>query len=141
MSRSGERSAPAAILFGGVLLCAVGLGLVAAGYSYKAARERRYEAIAATGGNPDLAQAVIIRHGCGGCHTIPGIAGASGKVGPPLKDLARQIYIGGVLPNTATNLVNWIVDPHVSDPKTAMPATGITPEEARDVAAYLYSLR
>jgi hypothetical protein len=32
-------------------------------------------------------------------------------------------------------------DPRAIDDKTAMPVTGIGPEEARDVAAYLYTLR
>ncbi|MDF2767148.1 MAG: hypothetical protein K0S81_4144 [Rhodospirillales bacterium] len=141
MSKPGQRWSTAALLFAAVLLCAGALGLIAAGYSYKAAKERRSEAIAVTGGNPEHAQAAIIRHGCGGCHIIPGISGASGKVGPPLEDVARRVYIGGVLPNTAANLVDWIVDPHDADPRTAMPATGISPAEARDVAAYLYSLQ
>jgi cytochrome c1 len=38
-------------------------------------------------------------------------------------------------------MVRWIVNPPFIDPLTAMPATGITEAEARDVAAYLYSLR
>ena len=141
MPSPGRSWPTAALLFAAALLCGGALGLVTAGYSYKAARERRSAAIAVTGGNPDRAQAAIIRHGCGGCHTIPGITGASGKIGPPLGDVARRVYIGGVLPNTAGNLVQWIVDPHDADPRTAMPATGITPAEARDVAAYLYSLQ
>jgi cytochrome c1 len=43
--------------------------------------------------------------------------------------------------NTPHNLVAFIADPRSIDPKSAMPRTGITPAEARDVAAYLYSLR
>jgi cytochrome c len=36
-------------------------------------------------------------------------------------------------------MVRWIVNPQQFSPQTAMPATGITEEEARDVAAYLYA--
>ena len=140
-SLRGERTASAVLLFGAALVVAIVLGLIAGGYSYKAARERRSEAIAVTHGDPDLGPAAILRHGCGGCHTISGVTGANGKIGPSLDDIARRVYIGGVLPNTPDNLIGWIVDPHAADPKTAMPATGITPEEARNVAAYLYALR
>jgi cytochrome c len=68
------------------------------------------------------------------------VTGARGRVGPPLDEVARQVYVGGVVTNTPDNLIRWIVDPREIDPKTAMPATGISRAEARDVAAYLYSL-
>jgi cytochrome c len=42
------------------------------------------------------------------------------------------------VPNTADNLINWIVRPQAFSPRTAMPATGISQSEARDVAAWLY---
>jgi cytochrome c1 len=35
----------------------------------------------------------------------------------------------------------WIQDPNALSPGTAMPSLGIGPDEARDVAAYLYVLR
>ena len=66
---------------------------------------------------------------------------ARGKVGPKLDDLKERIYIAGVLPNTPENLALWIQHPQSVDPKTAMPETGIGPEDARDVAAFLYSRR
>ena len=94
-----------------------------------------------TGGDPDLGAALMVQHGCGGCHTIPGVPRAVGQVGPPLRDIARRVYIAGVLTNTPDNMIRWIVDPRSVNPKTAMPATGISREEARQVAAYLYSIR
>jgi cytochrome c2 len=60
-------------------------------------------------------------------------------VGPNLADLSRRVYIGGVATNTPDNLMNWIVNPREIDPKTAMPVTGVSHREARDIAAYLYS--
>jgi cytochrome c1 len=45
-----------------------------------------------------------------------------------------------MLPNTPQNLVAWIRDPPGIDPLTAMPASGMSEAEARDVAAYLYTL-
>ncbi|TIQ77662.1 MAG: cytochrome c, partial [Mesorhizobium sp.] len=78
-------------------------------------------------------------YGCGGCHVIPGIAGADGKVGGPLVDLRQQVYVGGVVNNTPDNLVQWIVFPQRFSSRSAMPATGISEAEARDLAAYLYA--
>ena len=91
------------------------------------------------GGDPLLGKAAIRAHGCNACHRIAGIPGMAANVGPPLRDMARQAYIGGVLPNTPENLVRWIIDPPSVDPRTAMPDLGIGDAEARHIAAYLYS--
>jgi cytochrome c len=96
-------------------------------------------AVAMTGGNIARAPELIRRYGCAGCHTIPGIPGGDGKVGGPLQDIRQRVYVGGVVTNSPDNLVRWIVSPQSFSPRTAMPATGITEAEARDVAAYLYS--
>jgi cytochrome c len=93
------------------------------------------------GGDPDAGASLIRGYGCGGCHTIPGITGADGTVGPPLTEFAYRSYIAGNLPNTPGNLVAWIVDPQAVEPGTAMPDLGVTEEQARHIAAYLYSLR
>jgi len=94
---------------------------------------------ALTGGDPDRAPVLLRRYGCGGCHTIPGLSGADGKVAPPLEGLRQRIYIAGKLQNTPENLVRWIVSPQALAPGSAMPQTGISESEARDVAAFLYS--
>ena len=92
------------------------------------------------GGDPERGAAAIAAYGCGGCHTIPGIRGADGTVGPPLTDYAMRGYVAGVQPNWPRHLVRWIVNPPAISPQTAMPALGVTEQEARDVAAYLYTL-
>ena len=92
----------------------------------------------ASGGDADSGRALILDYGCGACHEIPGIAEAKGRVGPSLHGLADRAYIGGVLPNMPGGLVRWIVDPTTHAPLTAMPDLGVTPDEARDIAAYLY---
>jgi len=84
---------------------------------------------------------VIRAYGCGACHTIPGVRGANGVVAPPLTSFAQRTFIGGEIPNTPQNLVRWIRDPHSVEPRTAMPALGLSDQQARDVAAYLYELR
>jgi cytochrome c1 len=44
------------------------------------------------------------------------------------------------LPNSADNLVRWIQHPRTIEPKTAMPDLGVSNQDARDIAAYLYTL-
>jgi cytochrome c2 len=115
-----------------------------ASYIYNEARqdaEQKQAGVAATGGDLVRGRAYLAQYGCGGCHMIPGIDNATGQVGPELAGLARRVYVAGVIPNTPDNLIRFIVDPKSVDDKSAMPRTGITAEQARDVAAYLYSLR
>ena len=107
-------------------------------------RDSRYhdEAVAEmVGGNPSRGPQLIRSYGCGSCHTVSGVIGANGLVGPPLSGLAQRAYIAGVLPNAPENMVRWIEDPKKVDSLTAMPAVGVTPADARDIAAYLYTLR
>lgn len=82
----------------------------------------------------------IYRVGCGSCHTIPGIIGAHGKVGPSLEDIASHSYVAGELPNQPTNLQHWIQHPHSVHRDSLMPELGLTDGQARDITAYLYSL-
>jgi cytochrome c1 len=124
-----------------VLLLLAGGIAAYVGNEYRLDAQQRRDAIAITGGNPDRAAALVGKYGCGGCHVIPGINGASGQVGPNLTGEAAQVYVGGVLTNSAENLTRWIVSPKAIDPMSAMPTTGITEDQARDVTAYLYSLR
>lgn len=92
-------------------------------------------------GDVERGAALIRGAGCGSCHTIPGIRAADGVVGPPLFFFSRRTYIAGQLPNTPENLVRWIRDPQAIEPGTAMPSVGLDEQQARDVAAYLYTLR
>jgi cytochrome c len=93
------------------------------------------------GGDARRGESVIEAFGCGACHTIPGVDGASGMVGPPLTSWARRAYIAGTLPNAPENLIRWVVDPHAVEPGTAMPQLGVNEAQARDIAAYLYTLQ
>jgi len=84
---------------------------------------------------------LIVELGCGGCHTVPGIKTALGNVGPPLTRFATRTYIAGMLRNTPDNLVRWLRDPQSIVPGNAMPAMGVSHAQARDISAYLYTLR
>jgi cytochrome c len=94
-----------------------------------------------TGGDAQRGANLIENYRCGACHMIPGIHNADGLVGPPLMLFSRRTFIAGELPNTPENLVRWIRSPKSVEPGTAMPALGLSDQEARDVAAYLYTLR
>ncbi len=89
----------------------------------------------------DRGRAAIGIYGCGKCHTIPGIRGANGVVGPPLESVARRTYIAGNFPNTPDTLTHWIMAPQTMKRKTAMPSLGLSEAQARDVAAYLETLQ
>jgi cytochrome c2 len=128
-----SRAAPA------LLTGLIALGFLAAlGVDYWQERQELVtRAAALTGGDPERGPAAIARYGCGGCHEIPAVTAAHGKVGPSLEGIGERVYIAGVLRNTPDNLVRWIVDPPSVDPLTVMPRTGIDQFAARDVAAFL----
>lgn len=93
------------------------------------------------GGDPKRGKLLLRQFGCGACHVIPGVATADGTVGPPLNHIARRVYIAGVANNSPANMIAFIRDPQAFDPRTAMPDLGVTEAHARDMAAYLYTLR
>ncbi|UUP16476.1 c-type cytochrome [Nitratireductor thuwali] len=92
-------------------------------------------------GNPERGALLIREYGCPTCHTIPGIRSANGIVGPPLDRFALRAFIAGRHANTPDNLVHWIMDAPDMAPHTAMPDMGISEDQARHIAAYLYTLR
>jgi cytochrome c2 len=99
------------------------------------------EAARLTGGDPDRGIPLIGRYGCAACHTIPGIRGATAAVGPPLTRIASRTYLAGQIQNTPANMVRWIQHPREVEKGTAMPEMGVTDADARDISAYLYTLR
>jgi putative membrane protein len=93
-----------------------------------------------TGGDPERGRYAAREYGCGACHTIPGIPGADTLIGPSLEHIANRAYIGGNLPNNPGNMIEWLKDPRHFNPQTAMPKTVTDDSEARNIAAYLYTL-
>jgi mono/diheme cytochrome c family protein len=92
---------------------------------------------------PDVARGkmALTQYGCHGCHRIDGIVGPDTDVGPPLHDFGRRVTLPGARPHTSVQLVQWLRDPQAIDPNTAMPDLGVTERDARDMAAYLTTLR
>jgi cytochrome c len=117
------------------LLCATAIASSAC-----ASRAER-EAETLTGGSVARGKSAVGKYGCAACHTIPHIDGATANVGPPLDKVALRQFLGGHLPNTPDNMVKWIQHPQSIDPKNVMPELGVTDQDARDLAAFLYTLR
>jgi cytochrome c len=126
------------LLAGLLLLMLIGVAVVA-GLLRSGESNASRELVVFTGGDPERGKETIRQNGCPTCHIIPGMREAKGQVGPPLDRFAERVYVAGVLPNTPANLVAWIRNPPGIDPLTAMPASGMSEAEARDVAAYLYA--
>ena len=84
-----------------------------------------------------------MQKGCGGCHTIPGVPGATGNIGPSLAGVAgRTTIAGGAVPNNGPDdLKRWLLNPPAVKPGTAMPNLGLTDDEATKIVAYLETLR
>lgn len=104
-------------------------------------REAENFAQSTTAGNPANGRRLLYSYACGSCHVIPGVGEAAGTVGPPLRGFGSRSYIAGVLQNTPENLLRWITQPQEVQPGNAMPDLGVTQEQARDMGAYLYTLR
>ena len=134
VERRGFRPARRALL---VVVHLLALACLAAGCENHVKRT----AMQITGGDPDRAASAVRKYGCGSCHTIPGIDGANAVVGPPLTRLGRRSYIAGHLSNNPDTLIRWIRHPHSFKQETAMPEMGVGDRDARDIAAYLYTLR
>ena len=91
--------------------------------------------------DPSRGIVALRQYGCATCHRIPGVVGADTPVGPPLAHLARRSFIAGAVPNSPERLIEWIRGPQTVHPGSAMPDLGVTERDARDMAAYLQSLK
>lgn len=91
-------------------------------------------------GDAQQGETKLARFECGACHIIPGIPGAVGRVGPTLAAYSSRTYVAGKFPNEPETLVRFIRDPPAMAPLTGMPSIGLTDQDARDIAAYLYEL-
>ena len=92
-------------------------------------------------GNPDRGKQLIAQYGCQACHAIPGVPGPRGAIGPRLEHVASRPTIGNKVPNTVENMTKWLQNPQAFDPANTMPNLGVTPEDARDLSAFLSTLK
>lgn len=93
------------------------------------------------GADANRGRQAMTEYGCIACHTIPGVTRADASVGPPLTGWAKRSSIAGEFPNKPEYLIAWIQDPQKLRPGTIMPDVGVPEVVARDMSAYLYSLK
>jgi mono/diheme cytochrome c family protein len=112
-------------------------------YRARAARAQHVDAATTATSEPSATRGktAIIQYACLTCHRVPGLVGPNAPVGPPLDEIATREYIAGVLPNTWENMIRWLRDPQEVNPRSAMPDLGVSERDARDIAAYLYTLK
>ena len=98
-----------------------------------------------TGGDPQAGMQKIIVHDCHSCHEIPGIPLNRDRKGPSLKHWAKQSTIAKKLPNTPANLEDYIEHPermrHGTSVKSEITLSSVKPGDAKDIAAYLFSIQ
>ena len=97
-------------------------------------------ALAACGADRHAQAKALIAQRCGACHVVPGVAAATGRVGPSLAGIARQQIVAGHFANSRDLLARWVTHPQAMLPGTAMPDTGLTADQGRQIAAYLATL-
>lgn len=94
---------------------------------------------AAAAGDARRGVLAMQQYACTTCHRIPGMVGPHAHVGPPLAGISARKYLAGRLPNSPENMVRWIRDPKAVSPATLMPDLQVTEQDARDMAAYLFT--
>jgi cbb3-type cytochrome oxidase cytochrome c subunit len=68
---------------------------------------------------------------CGACHTMTGVPGAVGAVGPSLDGIGKT--------RDAAWLAKWLKDPAAVKPGTTMPNLGLSDDEAKAIAEFIAS--
>jgi cytochrome c2 len=92
--------------------------------------------------NVERGRQLIGQYGCNVCHSIPGIAGPQGSIGPALAGIAsRPTISNGAVQNTPENLAKFIQSPASLNPSTSMPGLDMPPQDALEIANYLRTLK
>jgi cytochrome c2 len=117
--------------------------LVLAAFACTEKKYDKYQTMTATGGGDAAKGRKLVeeKYGCTACHSIPEVKGPKGMVGPPLEHMASRQFIAGKIQNTPQNMMAWLQNPQAMDPQNAMPNLAITPADARDITAFLESLK
>ncbi len=106
-----------------------------------AACGKKDEAPRIAGGDAKVGKQLVEQYQCGSCHAIPDVPAARGTTGPALEGFGRRSYIAGRFPNNAGALTRWLIDPPAMKPGTLMPNLGVSQDDARHMAAFMYTLR
>ena len=101
----------------------------------------RMRAPATLPGDAERGRNALYQYACNACHSIPRVTGSKALVGPPLEGFANRKLIAGTLANTPEGVVQWLRETQKVKPGTAMPQLEVAEQDARDIAAYLATLR
>lgn len=93
-------------------------------------------------GNAERGRVLAGQFGCNVCHIVPGVEGAQGSLGPSLAGIASRPAISfNTVRNTPENLAKFIQEPASLNPQSSMPPVGVSESDAKDIAAFLLTLK
>lgn len=98
-------------------------------------------AISSAAADLERGKVALQQYGCVTCHVIPEVVAAIHPVGPSLQGIGARAYLAGIVPNTRENMIRWLRSPQAIDPASAMPDLSVSERDARDIAAFLDTLR
>ncbi len=108
-------------------------------YLYSVSGNRGYQTV--DGGDAEAGEASFHELGCAACHVNDGSplseTDATQEYGPELSRMAEKLASGG----GATWVYNWVRDPKHYYADGNMPNLRLTEDEAKDIAAYITSLK
>ena len=82
----------------------------------------------------------LIADHCAACHVVPGVAAATGRVGPSLAHIASQQIIAGYFANDPQVMTEWVEHPQKLLPGNAMPEMALSASDVSSIVDYLYTL-
>jgi mono/diheme cytochrome c family protein len=92
-------------------------------------------------GDAERGRELFTEKGCLACHAHEGTTKKGGKTHPVTSEANFAPELSRIADKVSSRewLVQWILNPNVHHPRTRMPVTHLTPEQANDVAAWLLS--
>jgi mono/diheme cytochrome c family protein len=97
---------------------------------------------ALAGADLERGRALVDKNGCGSCHAFTGVPALAGARATNEKETNEVFALAPDLRFARerlrpAKLVAWLLDPKSLMPDTRMPKFEVTPEQARDIAAYV----
>lgn len=92
-------------------------------------------------GDARLGQELFVSKGCISCHKVRGEGGDTGPALDGIGNRARRPLLAGSLENTPENKWNWIRNPQLVSPGTAMSPQPLSFAEAAHLVAFLETLK
>ncbi|MGH2740058.1 MAG: cytochrome c oxidase subunit II [Actinomycetota bacterium] len=104
--------------------------------------DQRAPAVAAPPGTENAEGEELFRSvGCVACHTVAGLEGAQGILGPDLTHFGgRTTFAGSTFEINVANLTRWLRNPLAMKPGSRMPSYNLTDDQIEALIAYLMSL-